>query len=177
VRLQRWLHADDPGPVWLSPSSLCTDHISCVPRHLGVLASQFLSFFKDGKFKPALIQKTIHYIQVQDSIKSSIISPKPRPYRALNATAAPKMTRVKPNHGPLPPPPAPTALLPDQSSILSNSPEPELVAILVVASFLQPRHQILALTDVEKSELVTTLNHHFNSIASHANTTSDREFS
>lgn len=67
--------------------------------------------------------------------------------------------------------------LPDQSSIPSDSLEPELVAILVVASFLQPRYQILALTDVEQSELMTTLNHHFNSITSHANTTSDREFS
>jgi hypothetical protein len=75
------------------------------------------------------------------------------------------------------PPPAPTAPLPDQSSILGDSLEPELVAVLVVAAFLQPRYQILALTDVEQSELVTTLNHHFNSIAGHANTSSDRKFS
>jgi hypothetical protein len=147
-----------------------------VPRHVSILASQFLSFFKDEKFKPALFRR--QFITSRFKIASS--RPSSVPNQAVpgsKCTTAPKMTRVKPNHGPPLPPPALTAPLPDQSSILSDSPEPELVAILVVASFLQPRYQILALTDVEKSELVTTLNHHFNSIASHANTTSDREFS
>lgn len=73
MRLQRRLHADDPG---LRPADSCTDHINCVPDISAVLASQFLSFFKDEKLQASFIQKTIHYIQVQDSIKSSIISPK-----------------------------------------------------------------------------------------------------
>ena len=67
--------------------------------------------------------------------------------------------------------------LPDQSPRLGDGLKPEFVAVFVVAALVQPRKEILTLTDVETAEFVTTLHHNLDSVPGYAHTATDGKFS
>jgi hypothetical protein len=60
---------------------------------------------------------------------------------------------------------------------LGDGLKPELVAVFVAAALVQPRNEILTLTDVETPEFVTTLHHNLDSITGYAHTATDGKFS
>jgi hypothetical protein len=48
--------------------------------------------------------------------------------------------------------------------------------VLVIATFLKPRGEVFALTDIEKRKMITAFSNSFDANSGHSDTASDRQF-